>query len=72
MSVPTFNALCPVEPVALGNLRGTERSRKRLERFDRLDLDRWIDGLKADEAKSDFDRALEQLDAQEARAVSRH
>lgn len=38
VSVPTFDGVCPVEAIALGN-------GKRLERFDRISLDRWIDSL---------------------------
>jgi hypothetical protein len=38
VSVPTFVGVCPIKAVALG--RG-----KRLERFDRISLDRWIDSL---------------------------
>jgi hypothetical protein len=41
VSVPTFEGICPVRAVALGN-------GKRLERFDRLSLDRWIDSLVLD------------------------
>jgi hypothetical protein len=41
ISVPTFEAICPVRAIALGN-------GKRLERFDRLSLDRWIDKLALD------------------------
>jgi hypothetical protein len=38
ISVPTFEGVCPIKAVALGN-------GKRLERFDRVSLDRWIDSL---------------------------
>jgi hypothetical protein len=38
VSVPTFAGVCPIKAVALGN-------GKRLERFDRIALDRWIDSL---------------------------
>jgi hypothetical protein len=38
VSVPTFVGVCPIKAVALG-------SGKRLERFDRIFLDRWIDSL---------------------------
>lgn len=65
LSVPTFNMLCPVAPVPLG-------LGKRQKRFDRYDLDKWIDGLKGDEAKSDFDRALELLDGNEKNGHPRH
>jgi hypothetical protein len=37
-SVPIFEGICPVNAIALGN-------GKRLERFDRVSLDRWIDSL---------------------------
>jgi hypothetical protein len=72
-SVPTFSAICPVKPVPMvSSERRTIRSRRRLERFDRIDLDRWIDGLKGDDAKSDFDQALELLDADEENSHPRH
>lgn len=38
VSVPTFDGVCPVKAIALGN-------GKRLERFDRITLDGWIDSL---------------------------
>ena len=38
VSVPTFDGVCPVKAIALGN-------GKRLERFDRISLDGWIDSL---------------------------
>lgn len=38
VSVATFLMLCPVRPVALG-------AGKRLERYDLLSLDKWIDSL---------------------------
>jgi hypothetical protein len=38
VSLPTFVGVCPVKAVALG-------SGKRLERFDRVSLDKWIDSL---------------------------
>ncbi len=38
VSVPTFGGICPVKAIALG-------SGKRLERFDRISLDRWISSL---------------------------
>ncbi len=38
VSVPTFTALCPIQPIALG-------SGKRLQRFDLQRLDEWIDTL---------------------------
>lgn len=38
VSVPTFDGICPVKAIALGN-------GKRLERFDRISLDGWIDSL---------------------------
>jgi hypothetical protein len=40
VSVPTFDGICPVKAIELGN-------GKRLERFDRLLLDKWIDSLTA-------------------------
>ncbi|SHE88784.1 hypothetical protein [Devosia limi] len=67
LSVPTFTAVCSVRPVPLG-------PGKRLERFDQADLDKWIDGLKGIEAKSDFDQALEALngDEEEETGNTRH
>lgn len=41
VSVPTFEGICPVEAIALGN-------GKRLERFDRFSLDGWINSLALD------------------------
>jgi hypothetical protein len=41
VSVPTFDGICPVKAIALGN-------GKRLERFDRISLDRWINSLAPD------------------------
>jgi hypothetical protein len=38
VSIPTFDGICPIKPVALGGA-------KRLERFDRISLDRWINSL---------------------------
>jgi hypothetical protein len=38
VSVPTFDGVCPVKAISLGN-------GKRLERFDRISLDGWIDSL---------------------------
>jgi hypothetical protein len=38
VSVGSFSALCPVRPIALGN-------DKRLERFDVVSLNDWIDSL---------------------------
>jgi predicted DNA-binding transcriptional regulator AlpA len=40
VSVPTFDGICPIKAVALG-------TGKRLERFDRISLDRWIGSLTA-------------------------
>jgi hypothetical protein len=40
VSVPTFDGICPIKAVALG-------TGKRLERFDRISLDRWISSLAA-------------------------
>lgn len=42
VSVPTFVGICPIKAVALGGC-------KRLERFDRIFLDRWIDSLASTE-----------------------
>jgi hypothetical protein len=41
VSVPTFEGICPVKAIALGN-------GKRLERFDRVSLDGWIESLALD------------------------
>ena len=38
VSIPTFDGICPVKAIALGTGR-------RLERFDRVSLDGWIDSL---------------------------
>jgi hypothetical protein len=38
LGVATFEAHCPVRPIAMGES-------KRLERFDRVALNRWIDRL---------------------------
>lgn len=48
LSSATFRMLCPVRPVALGKS-------KRLERFDVVALDEWIDGLSSDSAASGRD-----------------
>lgn len=72
-SVPTFASVCPVRPVPMTyDMNRTLRSRRRLERYDRVELDKWIDGMKGEEAKSDFDDALELLDAHETPRHSRH
>lgn len=41
VSVPTFAAVCPVAPIAMGH-------GKRMERFDVQALDAWITGLRGD------------------------
>ncbi len=38
LSLGVFSTLCPVRPIALGN-------DKRLERYDVVALNKWIDGL---------------------------
>lgn len=38
LSIAAFTALCPVRPISLGN-------DKRLERYDIVELDKWIDSL---------------------------
>jgi hypothetical protein len=38
LSLGVFSTLCPVRPIALGN-------DKRLERYDIVELNKWIDGL---------------------------
>lgn len=48
LSVPTFLAVCPVVPVALGN-------GKRLERYDIRSLDNWIDVLGSKDSSSRTD-----------------
>lgn len=45
LAAATFRMLCPVRPVALGE-------GKRLNRFDVVALDEWIDGLSSDSAAS--------------------
>jgi ABC-type taurine transport system substrate-binding protein len=54
VSVPTFEGICSVKAIALGN-------GKRLERFDRVSLDAWIDSLALDgpEMKKDWLAELE-------------
>ncbi len=44
LSVAAFTALCPVRPIALGE-------DKRLERYDVVALNEWIDGLGSDSRK---------------------
>jgi hypothetical protein len=41
VSIPTFDGICPVKAIALGTGR-------RLERFDRVSLDGWINSLTED------------------------
>lgn len=48
VSVPIFAARCPVRPVALG-------ASKRLERYDVVALDRWIDELSGQAAETPRD-----------------
>jgi hypothetical protein len=55
LSVGSFSTLCPVQPIALGN-------DKRLERFDVVALNQWIDSLKTDATMRGFDW-LESMDA---------
>jgi hypothetical protein len=38
VSIPTFEGICPIKAIELG-------PGKRLERFDRVSLDRWISSL---------------------------
>ena len=45
VSVATFASVCPIKAVALGH-------GKRLERFDRISLDQWIDSLGSKESAS--------------------
>jgi hypothetical protein len=45
VSIPTFTSVCPIKAVALGH-------GKRLERFDRISLDQWIDSLGSKEPTS--------------------
>jgi hypothetical protein len=40
LGLSAFAAICPVRPISMG-------SDKRLERFDLVDLNKWIDGLGA-------------------------
>ena len=42
MSVVVFRRRCPVVPIDFGDIGG-----RRLERYDRHDIDDWIDGLRA-------------------------
>jgi hypothetical protein len=39
LSIAAFAKLCPVRPIALGN-------DKRLQRYDIVELDKWIDGFR--------------------------
>jgi hypothetical protein len=57
VSVPTFVGICPVKGLALG--KG-----KRLERFDRFFLDRWIDTFDSSEilTKKDWLAELDKND----------
>lgn len=55
LSIATFASLCPVRPIALGD-------DKRLERFDVVALNEWIDGLKTGATKRGLDW-LETMDA---------
>jgi hypothetical protein len=72
-SVPTFISICPVRPVPMASDPSRSyHSRRRLERYDRFDLDKWIDGMKGDDARTEFDEALELLDRNEAPRNSRH
>ena len=41
LSVPTFGSVCPVRAIALG-------VGVRMERYDVIELDSWIDGLRND------------------------
>lgn len=41
LSVPTFGSVCPVRAIALG-------VGVRMERYDIIELDSWIDGLRND------------------------
>jgi hypothetical protein len=52
VSVPTFNKSCPVSPSELYS---------GLKRYDRKQLDAWMDNLSQERGKSFFDCALEQL-----------
>jgi hypothetical protein len=55
VSVATFRMLCPVRPIALGKS-------KRLQRFDVVALDQWIDEMSTDGAASGKDW-LAEMDA---------
>jgi hypothetical protein len=48
VSLGVFTALCPVRPIALGN-------DKRLQRYDIVALNKWIDGLGSGSAKLGVD-----------------
>ena len=48
VSVPTFAAICPIHPIAMGN-------GKRMERFDVQALDDWINGLRGQAPQADVD-----------------
>jgi hypothetical protein len=59
VSVPTFMAVCPISPVALGE-------GKRMERYDIRSLDAWLDKLGKDGASLDNDW-LAKLDSEHDR-----
>ena len=54
VSLPTFEACCPVHAVSLGGS-------KRLDRYDVRDLDTWIDGLRAGPAEKTAEEWLAAL-----------
>ena len=55
VSVPVFDQVCTVQPVALA------KGRDRLLRYDVLDLDAWIDRRKRKESSSGPDAWLDRL-----------
>ncbi len=58
VSVPTFTAICPIRPIALG-------TSKRLERYDIIALSNWIESLSCDNQPAVVDW-LDQLDVKDA------
>jgi hypothetical protein len=64
LSVGTFAAVCPVAPIAFNNS-------KKLQRYDKRALDRWIDGLSQNDNGEDSDW-LTRFDEDDDRARQGH
>ncbi len=66
VSLPTFDSVCPVRPLALG-------AGKRLERYDVVALNEWIDRLKLPgSASKTKEEALAEFDNDEHGSGKRH